>query len=60
MLYNREKKAIKTALDCNACPYMNSKTKECKGLGKICFEYDEKTQTCIDPILKLPIKLKNL
>lgn len=58
MLYNKETKAVKKAEDCLTCPYFDRVLKKCKGIGKICFEFDVKTNTVIDPITKLPIKLK--
>ena len=58
MLYNNELKKIHKSTDCMICQWFNKETKRCGGLGKTCFEYDPKTQICIDPITKLPIKLK--
>lgn len=57
MLYNNNLGKIKTSADCVACFYFDKKLKKCKGIGKCCFEFDEKTNTAIDPITKLPIKL---
>lgn len=57
MLYNKEKKTIKTMVDCLSCKYFDKKNKKCNGIGLNCFEYDKKTMTAIDPITKLPIKL---
>ena len=49
---------IKQTLDCLYCPFFDKKRKKCDGgIGKVCFEYDPKTQTAIDPKTKLPIKL---
>ena len=56
MFYNIEKNKIQKSIDCQSCSYLNKKNKKCMGLGKCCFEYDEKTMTCIDPVTKLPIK----
>ena len=39
-------------------PYYDSKKNRCNGIGKACFEYDEKTQTIIDPVTKLPLKFE--
>lgn len=58
MLYNKDLKKVQTNADCLTCPLFDKKRKKCKGIGKICFEYDEKTRTAIDPITKLPIVLK--
>lgn len=58
MLYHNEKKKVQTNIDCLTCPYFNERERKCEGLGKVCFEYDPKTETCIDPITRLPIKLK--
>lgn len=57
MLYNKNLKKIKTSVDCLTCPNFDKKEKKCKGIGIVCFEYDPKTKTAIDPISKLPIKL---
>jgi hypothetical protein len=56
MLYNIEKRKIKDFMDCMSCPCFEKG--RCKGIGKVCFEYDKKTQTIVDPITKMPIKLK--
>lgn len=56
MLYNRLTKNIQTNKDCLNCRLFDKKFKRCKGFGKICFEYDEKTETVIDPITRLPLK----
>ena len=53
MFYNIEMKKVKTDLDCLDCPHFDKKEKRCKGIGVACFEYDQLTQTCIDPITKL-------
>ena len=57
MLYNTKLKKIKTVLDCPTCAYFDKKLKKCNGLNKICFEYDDKTQTIIDGNTKLPRKI---
>lgn len=57
MLYNVELKKVKTSSDCITCLYFDKKLKKCKGIGKACFEYDDKTKTVFDPVTKLPIKL---
>ena len=57
MLYNNKLKAIHKATDCLTCRCFDKAKKKCGGIGKVCFEYDEKTKTAIDPITKLPIKL---
>lgn len=54
MLYNTRLKRVKTVQDCPTCPHFDGRTKTCKGLNKICFEYDAKTQTIIDGKTKLP------
>lgn len=58
MLYNINKQKIHKSLDCLECEYFDKYSKKCKGIGKCCFEYDEKTHTIIDPITKLPLRLK--
>lgn len=58
MLYNKETNKIRKQTDCMTCQYFDKQEKRCRGLGKTCFEFDKKTQTIIDPITKLPIKLK--
>ena len=50
MLYNIEKKSVKTDMLCMDCPHYNKQIKKCEGIGKACFEYDEVTQTCIDAV----------
>lgn len=40
------------------CQWFDKDKKKCIGIGKVCFEYDAKTNTCIDPKTKLPIKIK--
>lgn len=57
MLYNTEKKKIKGTGDCFSCPMWENRTKTCRGLNKVCFEYDPKTQTIIDGNTKLPRKI---
>lgn len=57
MLYNNELKKIRTGADCISCKFFDKRKKKCTGIGKICFEFDPKTRTAIDPITKLPIKL---
>lgn len=57
MLYNINKHTIKHSIDCLTCEHFNKKSKTCNGVGKVCFEFDQKTQTILDPITKLPIKL---
>ena len=54
MLYNFEKKRVKKDSDCNWCEHFEKSTKKCKGFGACCFEYDQLTGSCIDPITKLP------
>lgn len=58
MLYNLTTKKIKTAVDCITCPYFNKTYKKCEGLDKNCLLYDEKTDTIIDGVTKLPLKIK--
>ena len=54
MLYNIELKQEKTDMMCLECQHFDRQEKKCKGIGVACFEYDKLTQTCIDPITKLP------
>lgn len=58
MLYNREKKAVKTNKDCLKCEYFDKKEKRCLGFNKKCFEYDAITGSIIDGITKLTIQTK--
>lgn len=58
MLYNIEKGKVQKIEDCFSCPYFNQKAKKCEGVNKACFVYDAKTQTIIDGVTKLPIKVK--
>lgn len=57
MLYNTKKKKIKEQTDCPVCECFDKKRKKCNGIGKCCFEWDDKTKTAIDPITKLPIRV---
>ena len=57
MLYKKSEKRIRTSKDCINCSCFDTRLKKCNGIGKECFEYDEKTQTVIDPITKLAIKI---
>lgn len=58
MLYNTELKKVRTKVDCQTCRWFDKCTKNCQGIGKCCFEYDEKTRTMFDPVTKLPVKIK--
>lgn len=58
MLYNIEKKELKTDKTCIGCAYYDKRLKKCDGLNKCCFEYDPKTQTVIDGITKMPMKIE--
>lgn len=55
MLYNKKLKRVRNRCDCVDCEYFDKRLKDCKGIGKDCFPYDEKTKTCIDPVTHLPI-----
>lgn len=56
MLYNIEKRNTRNVLDCLTCRFFDKKYKRCQGIGKVCFEYDAKTMTIIDPVTHLPLK----
>lgn len=56
MLFNRKLNKVKATSQCLTCELFDKKSKKCNGIGKICFEYDDKIQTVIDPVTKLPIK----
>ena len=58
MLFDIKEKRPHKATDCICCKYFDTKTKECKGIGKQCFLYDERTRTIIDATTGLPIKIK--
>lgn len=58
MLYNHGLGKVQKPTDCITCPYFNQTLKKCEGLNKNCFLYDEKTQTIIDGVTKLPLKIK--
>jgi len=58
MLYNILKKKTQEITDCLKCPYFDLKLKQCSGLNKVCFEFDEKTNTVINGITKMPLDLK--
>lgn len=57
MLYNNNLKKVQTNSQCLTCDKFDKKRKKCLGIGKVCFEYDEKTKTLIDPVTKLPLKI---
>lgn len=57
MLYNTEQKKICSKVDCQTCRCFDRHLKKCEGFQKVCFLYDEKTQTCIDVTTGLPIKI---
>lgn len=54
MLYNIELNKEKNDLMCLECAHYDRHEKRCKGIGVACFEYDRLTQTCLDPVTKLP------
>lgn len=58
MLYNIELGGIQKPTQCITCPYFNQTLKRCEGLNKNCFLYDDKTDTIIDGVTKLPLKIK--
>lgn len=58
MLFNKKLNKPQKPTDCLHCKYYDTKTKQCKGIGKNCFLFDPTTRTIIDPITGLPIKLK--
>ena len=58
MLYNIEQKKIKTNADCLNCEHFDRFSKKCKGIGKVCFEYDIKTNKIVDPVTKKTITIK--
>jgi hypothetical protein len=58
MLYNIKNKKIRTNVDCVSCQCFDTFNKKCVGFGKICFEYDKKTNKIVDPITKKTITIK--
>ena len=58
MLYNIKEKKIKNSALCLKCEHFDKKTHKCSGIGKVCFEYDSKTNTIIDAITKMPLKVE--
>ena len=58
MLFNIKEKKVKNTTTCLNCKFYDKKKHKCSGIGKVCFEYDEKTQTLIDPITQMPLKLE--
>ena len=56
MLYNKDKQRINGNTDCLTCKHFDNGTFKCNGLGITCFEYDELTDTLIDPFTNLPLK----
>ena len=59
MLYNIQKEKVKTDMDCIDCEQYDKNLKRCMGIGKICFEYDAVTATCLDPTTGLPLNVPN-
>lgn len=60
MLYNIDLEKVKTSIDCINCGYFDKVSKKCKGFGVVCFEFDDKTNTLLDPITRMPINLDKL
>lgn len=60
MIYNRTTKKTQKATDCSVCQYYDRRYKKCNGIGKNCFEYDDKTMLAVDPVTKLTINLRKL
>lgn len=58
MLYNKKRQKPNKTSYCMNCVYFNKRMKQCEGIGINCFIYDPKSRTVIDPITKLPIKIK--
>ncbi len=58
MLFNIDKKKIKSDTLCLECKHFDKKSHKCNGIGKVCFEYDMDTQTLIDPITQMPLKIE--
>lgn len=58
MLYNIKKKKLATNVDCISCKHFDKFNKKCVGFGKICFEYDKKTNKIVDPITKKTMTIK--
>ena len=56
MLYNKDLDKVQASSHCITCSHFDKKTKICKGLGKVCFEYEPKTKTIFDPVTGLPIR----
>lgn len=54
MLYNVKEKKLINSVMCEKCEYKEGI--KCKGIGKCCFLYDEKTGTLVDPLTRKPIK----
>ena len=65
MIYNTKLKKEQTmvggTLDCLDCPHFKSEQpgarRQCKGLGKRCFEMDKLTGNLLDPYTKTVIQL---
>jgi hypothetical protein len=58
MLYNVKNKKLKTSVDCLNCQHFDKFYKKCNGFGKVCFEYDKKTNKIVDPVTKKTITIK--
>ena len=56
MIYNVEKKVVRTKTTCLECKYYNQKLHKCEnGMGNVCFEMD-KFGNLIDPKTGLKFK----
>lgn len=58
MIYNIKLDRVIGNADCFNCEHFNKQTLNCEGFGKVCFEYDELTDTLIDAFSGLPLKIK--
>ena len=58
MLYNIKKNKLATNVDCLSCQHFDKFYKKCVGFGKVCFEYDKKTNKIVDPVTKKTMTIK--
>nr|DAI82535.1 MAG TPA: hypothetical protein [Caudoviricetes sp.] len=64
MLYNKNLKRTKTAVDCISCEHFDSTTKQCNGLNVTCFEIKaeslDDTQRMLAELAELKDKVNQL
>ena len=61
MLYDTKLGRPHNYLDCEQCARYNKRLQKCEGGYNVqCFEFDPYTQTVIDGVTKLPLRLEDI